>query len=81
MIRGRGVSFNLKLFTQFAHELRCESWVSVGDDFRGYSKPGEDVVEVQEGYSLCVDGLVTGEKDSHLSTSLVRDGQDGVISL
>ena len=75
MICSGRVLFNVELFAELLHKLQRESGVPIRDDFRWYAESWEDVIEVELGHSFSVDGLITGEKDSHFGASLVCDSE------
>ena len=81
MIRGANVLCDVQLSAEFCGEVGCEACVSIGNDSIGDSKMWEDVLRVEGHYTLTSNGLPAWEKQRGLGTIVIRDGENGIISL
>src|ERR1700677_1700229 len=76
-----GVTLDAGYSAYFPHELGCEPWISIADDFRGEAEVCEHVFDVKCGHSFCVDLFLAWDEQGCFGAIVVGDGEYRVISL
>ena len=61
--------------------MRSETWISIADDPLGKAKPSEYVLQIEFCYARAGDGGGAREEYRTSGTSVVYDGQNGVVSV
>ena len=66
---------------QFLHELQDKSWVLVADDLPWYTKPRDEVSEVEGGNALSGYRSHAWDELHCLQAALVNDCEDGIEAI
>src|SRR6266404_86922 len=67
--------------TEFSCEFGREAGISIAYDLKGESESFEHVMEVKACHAFCRYCLGTRDEECHLCTSLIGNGQYGILSL